>query len=387
MSSKRSDHRLSLPLDRRLYSYGDELQDIIVFHVARPLLLQSLQLRFSGTFTASIPRKHQNGITTFPKRTTRLFQHLLPLIPQPVSLEADDHTWSYKFFWPERSENDLAPTLSIEYGGASCSFQYTLEATAEFIDSKHEKEVTVARQHLAFVDGRNREFAEPARNSTCAALTMPKSLSIILSTMNRIPKIKSLVHSHHISQFLRVDLATPSFIVAKSLFSISLTAQNTDSTASVEVGVLRMVELEICLRAKFIVGDWDLMRNKGSKTLAEIRPANLITAPQLAFNIPLEINSLCKLHVTNLKTSFESNDVSLSYCWKVKARFECLGRTLIAEWSNVPVQVLPSNVYDDDALGVDSRQPSYKYVPPPYALLARSTGSSEYLPPPTYSLV
>ena len=361
---------------------------MIVFHVERPLLLQSLQLRFSGAFTASIPRKHQNGITTFRKRTTRLFEHSLSLIPQPVSLEADDHTWSYKFFWPEQSEHDLAPTLSIEYGGASCSFQYTLEATAEFIDSTHEKEITTARQHLDFFNGRDREFAEPARNSTRAALTIPKGLSIILSTMNRIPIVKSLVHSQHIAQFLRVDLTTPSFIVAKSLFSVSLTAQNTDSTASIDVGVLRLVELEICLRAKFIVGDWDLMRGRANKTLAEIRAANLVAAPQLASNIPLDISSLCKLHVTNLSTSFESNDVSLSYCWQVKARFERHGRTLIAEWLDVPVQVLSSDVHSDDALGsLGSRQPSYKYVPPPYALLAGGTVSREYLPPPTYSLV
>jgi hypothetical protein len=388
MTLKRSDHRLSLPLDRRVYSYGDELRNMVVFHVARPLLLQSLQLRFSGAFTASIPRKHQNGIITFRKRTTRLFEHSLPLIPQPVSLEADDHTWSYKFFWPERSDHDLAPTLSVEYGGASCSFQYTLEATAEFIDSTHEKEITIARQHLAFVDGRNREFSEPGRNSTCAALTKPKTLSIMLSTMNRIPIIKSLVHSHHIGQFLRVDLTTPSFIVAKSLFSISLTAQNTDSTASEEVGVLRLVELEIRLRGKFIVGDWDLMRSKDNKTLAEIRTANLVAAPQLASNIPLEISSICRLHVANLRTSFESNDVSLSYCWQIKARFECHGRTLLAEWSDIPVQVLSSYVHGEDALGsMGSRQPSYKYVPPPYALLAKGTCSREYLPPPTYNLV
>ena len=149
-----------------------------------------------------------------------------------------------------------------------------------------------------------------------------------------------------------------------------------------------MVELEICLRAKFIVGDWDLMRSKDSKPLAEIRASNLIAAPQLVSNIPLEISSLCRLHVTDLKTSFESNDVSLSYCWQIKAKFKFHGRTLIAEWFDIPVQVLPSYVHADDPLdSFGSRQPTYKYVPPPYALLVRGTGSKEYLPPPTYNLV
>jgi len=306
-----------------------------------------------------------------------------------VTLEADDHTWSYKFFWPKRSEHDLAPTFSIEYGGAYCSFQYTLEATAEFIDSTHEKECTMVRQHLTFVDSRNRECVEPARISTCTALMTPKCLSIILSTMNWIPIIKSLVDPrHHAAKFLRVDLITPSFIVTKSSFSISLTAQNTDSTASVEVGVLRLVELEIHLRSKFMIGDWDLMRSKDSKTLAEIRAASLTAAPQLALNVPLEISSLCRLHVTDLRTSFESNDVTLSYSWQVKARFEHHCRTLVAEWSDIPVQVLPSYVQANQWQGREgSRQPSCKYVPPPYALLPRDAGSGECLRPPTYSVL
>jgi len=389
-SSKRNDHCLSLPLDPRLYSYGDELRSVIVFHATRPLLLQNFRLRFSGTFTATIPRKHQNGPTTFRKRTTRLFERSLSLIPQPVLLEPDYHTWSYEFFWPERREHDLAPTFSIEYGGASCSFQYTLEAKAEFIDSRHKKEIAMARQHLTFVDSRDRECAAPACVSTCMALTTPKSLATILPAMNWIPINTSLVHPQHIAQFLRVDLMTPSCVVTKSLFSISLTVQSTDLRASLQVGVLRLVELVIRLRSKFIVGDWDLMRSKDSKTLAEIRTASLAAAPQLPPNVALEINSLCSLHVTNLRTSFNSNDVALSYCWQVKARFEYHGRILSAEWTDIPVQVLPYCVRADHRLGrEDSLQPSVKYVPPPYSLVGgtRSQECLRFSGPPAYDSV
>jgi hypothetical protein len=391
--SKAIGHRLWIDLERKFHSYGDPCKGRVLLLACRPLLLQSLVIRFTGVGSCSIIWVTRNS-TEVREQKLDLFDDSIALVSSGEALDAGPRVWEFEFFWPRRGEADLVanyepPTSSPP----TCYFRYNLTGRAEFIDSNSAKGSISMTRSPTFVSSRASESGDPTFKYIPASFVPSfgaKLLSIIGSTKSR----ETLAPSE-VSSSLCVVLKSPSFGITKSPLPMKMTVTPLHSGQPPTIARLKLVKFDIHLKPKLelrceylgaaVVATIDFEKEAAlheTQSIASWSAINVWEAPSLLLNQGLDVSSRIDLRLPHLRSSFSTPIAKFSYSFKIKAEVDYLGRTFTIKWPDIPVNILPHYIQgagdEQGEVGQQeesarARQPSFAQITPPSSLPSVST--------------